>query len=174
MGKFTGITFPFYAISEIPDVITYSLYGIDIVMKDTRYYIVDDRTYPQQTYIGRLLAMDADNKNRLKFKYTCTNLQQLMLLMYKIKWGVDNTGKIFDLSKKEKFLQKITSKIVQLPEEETPGLLRLKGISYPFEVPFEIEKSISAYALVCLAKIEERWYIHRVTNRWVTAKTVSL
>ncbi len=174
MGKFTGITFPFYGITEVPETITYTLSKINIEMKDTRHYILDDKTYPQETYIGRLLAMDVDNKNRLKFKYTCTNLQQLILLMYKIKWGVDNTGTIFDLSKKEKFLQKTTSKLMRLPEEEIPGLLRLCGISYPFEIPFELEKSISSFAIVCLAKVEERWYIHRVTNRWVTAKTVSL
>jgi len=111
--------------------------------------------------------LDADNINRLVFEYTIIRLQQLILLP-QIKWGVDNTGKIFDLSKKEKFPYKITS----INTNNTTELLRLKGISYPFEVPYGLSNSISKYDRVYVVKIEDRWYIHKVSAKYSNKKEV--
>lgn len=167
MSKFTGITFPFYGITEVPVKIEYSLTKINITMEDTRFYLLDDKSYPQKTYIGRLLVMDAKSINRLIFKYTVINLQQLILLP-QIKWGVDNIGKIFNLSKKEKFSYKLTN----INTNNTTNLLRLKGISYPFEVPYGIAKSISKYDKVCIVKVNNRWYIHKIISKYINKKEI--
>lgn len=90
-----------------------TLLTIDEVTKETK----------SLAYIERL----ANINNRIEFDYTCRNITEL--IASKPKWGVDSSGRVFLLMKKEVFNSKILS-----IKKKKPGLIWLDKISYPLEI----------------------------------------
>ena len=95
MSKFLGINYPFFGLIKKPYKVIYTLDKILIKKHENSHNeTVDDKTLSGD-YFSRLVNID----NRLKFNYTCRNLQDV--LISNIKWGIDCKGIPHDLSVKE-------------------------------------------------------------------------
>lgn len=136
-------------------------------IKDHRYYILDQITEDTKhlTYFERLTSLE----DRLEFKYTCRNLTEL--LNSSCKWGVDNSGKIFDLSIKERF-----PVAVRRINRTKPGLIWVNRISYPLEldptlnlndVDRDVLKAVVIY-------IDNTWTLYKVTYENTTIESMLL
>jgi hypothetical protein len=137
MNKFTGIKFPFFALRMKPYQVKYALDKIYVQRTFTGHLeTVDDKTI-EGDYFARLATMS----QRLKFDYTCKNLQEL--IYSKTKWGMDCEANPFDLSK-PMTVKSYCHKIVKVRE----NMIWVKNISYPFEIPtyekLEIKENIYA------------------------------
>ena len=93
MNKFDNIKFPFFGVKQKPYQIKYDLQKIYVQRTFTGHLeTVDDKSI-EGDYFARLANLD----QRLKFDYTCKNLQEL--IYSKAKWGMDCEANPFDLTK---------------------------------------------------------------------------
>lgn len=130
-NKFTGITFPFYGIDYVPDevIITNTEIKIRIGNNIKTVYLAK---YKAENYLSTLYNLDGPGIGRLQFTSTSRTLGELLLA--KPKWGIDNSGHIHNLSKKEKFPFKVF-KI----DKVRNNLIWLKGLSYPIILKEDLE-----------------------------------
>ena len=86
-------------------------------------------------------------------------MRQLIKSIDQVKWGLDSAGKDFNLNRKQKF----KAKIAQV-KKKNDNLLWIEGISYPFELPYDIDdfKSKDLYAL--LVNVNNTWYVKEFTH----------
>ena len=100
------------------------------------------------SFLERLFRLE----NRLEFDYTCRTLTEL--LYTNPKWGIDSYGKIFNLSRKQRFPARYL-KVVKHKD----NLVWLEGISYPFKVDSTIELSFIDWSVLTavVAYIDEEW-----------------
>lgn len=166
MSKFSGITYPFFGMRIPPK---------DIIYQDDKVYFVrqhittllDDYNIPYNSYIRRLLYFDSNDIDRLRFTYTAYSLENIILS--KIPWGIDNTGKIFNLKEKETFKTKI-SKI-----ERTKGnLIWIKGVSYPFNLSLDASYNINKHLFAEIVFIDNKWYLYNFTYKYKKRDTIKL
>lgn len=125
-------------------------------IKDHRYFLVDkiDNTTENLSYLERLAAME----DRIYYDYTCRNLTEL--INSPVKWGVDNTGKVFNLSNLEQF--KTSLKTIR---KVKPGLIWLNRISYPLTVEktLNLEEVDTKVLKVIVVYIDYVWTIYKFT-----------
>ncbi len=168
-SKFKDIVFPFFGKKHNPYNIKYRKDIIEAnLTKDHKYYTIDKITDDTlgTTYYQRLFNLE----NRIEYDFTCRNLSEL--INSPVLWGVDDSGKIFDLSNKERFKTKTSSirKIVN------PGLIWLHRISYPFvldrsinlsEIDPDVLKAIVVY-------IDNTWVLYKFTYENSEISTILL
>jgi hypothetical protein len=148
MNKFTGIKFPFFALRMKPYQVKYALDKIYVQRTFTGHLeTVDDKTI-EGDYFARLATMN----QRLKFDYTCKNLQELVYS--KTKWGMDCEANPFDLSK-PMTVKSYCHKIVKVRE----NMIWVKNISYPFEIPTYEKLEIKENIYATLVKIDNEWFL---------------
>lgn len=148
MNKFTGIKFPFFALRMKPYQVKYALDKIYVQRTFTGHLeTVDDKTI-EGDYFARLATMS----QRLKFDYTCKNLQELVYS--KTKWGMDCEANPFDLSK-PMTVKSYCHKIVKVRE----NMIWVKNISYPFEIPTYEKLEIKENIYATLVKIDNEWFL---------------
>lgn len=147
--KYSGIKYPFFAIAQKPAEIRYDLNKIQIRRKHlSNFETLDDKSYGGD-YFTRLLQM----QHRVKFDFTCANLQELV--WSDAKWGIDSTAKIFDLSAKERFIT-TKRKIVNIIDND----IWVEKISYPFRIKTNEKLSFDKdYVWAKLIKINKQWYL---------------
>lgn len=148
MNKFTGIKYPFFGIKTKPYLVKYDL----------------DKIYVQKTFTGHLETVDdksldgdyfarlANLSQRLKFDYTCKNLQEL--IFSKAKWGMDCEANPFDLAK-PMTVKSYCHRIVKVKD----NLIWIKNISYPFEIPTNETLEIKEEVYATLVKVDNEWYL---------------
>lgn len=152
MSKFQGIKFPFFGLDKVPNTVYFTKNEIFVTIGSSSY-LLDDKTLPYEDFLTRVACLELNSTySRLKFKYTALSLDNLITVP--VKWGVDSTGKIFDLSKKEKFLVKCV-KVDKIEED----LIWVKGISYPFKLKEGLTKTLNSYMFVILVQIDKDWCI---------------
>ena len=164
MSKFKEIIFPIFGLSFMPYNIRYK--GPKKIIQlyaDSAELIIDD-TSISGNYYNRLKKL----KTRLYFEITAINLIQL--IHSPMKWGIDSAGKVFNLNKKEKFKLKY-AKIY----EHKNNLLKVYGISYPFELPNNMKNisDVTNYFLV-LIYIDYVWYIYDLNYFYDDKKEIKL
>lgn len=147
-NKFSGISYPFFAIKNKPFKVKYDL----------------DKIYVQKTYTGHLETVDdksldgdyfarlASLNQRLKFDYTCKNLQEL--IYSGAKWGVDRDANPFDLSK-PLTVKSYCHKVVKVRQ----NLIWIKNISYPFQIPTNETLEIKEDIYATLVKVDNEWFL---------------
>ena len=92
MNKFTGIIYPFFGIKHKPWNVYFDKTKIQLQKTFTGHYeTVDDKSL-KGDYFARLAQMD----KRLKFDYTCKNLQEV--IFSGCKWGMDREANPFELA----------------------------------------------------------------------------
>ena len=156
MSKFSDIIFPFYGLNHLPKKIKINTDKIEIITHDNLNKVVWDKNYKTDTYFNTLLCLD----NRIIFDYTAINIQQLVLTNYLV-WGVDNTGKIHNLYKKQKF------PVLQSTIAKTHlNLLWFEKISYPFEIPNNLEKTVSKFSIGLFIYIDKVWYLYEINDKY--------
>jgi len=169
--KFDGIKFPFFGLKTKPYKISFSKScAIITKFKYGKMYILDDVSLLEKTYSERLLKLDTSHpQTRIVFDYTFTSLSQLIKSINKINWGLDSSGKSFNLRRKQKF----KAQIAQV-KKKNDNLLWIEGISYPFELPYDIDnfKSKDLYAL--LVKVNNTWYIKEFTHEKQFIKEIKI
>lgn len=160
MAKFSDITFPFFGLYNKPQEVSIKTDRIDIKTHDNLNKILYPQDIKSDQYIKVLASMLAKNENRIIFDYTALNLQSLIVTK-PLVWGVDNTGKIFNLTHKERF------PVLQTPiSKRRDGLLWFKHVSYPFSIPFNIEQTINEYSIGLLVYIDLTWYIYEINHNY--------
>ena len=164
--KFKNIQFPFFSLLKVPDTVNYSLLDISVII-DNNKYLLDTKRVQGTTYIERLVHIRSTFSNYLEFEYTSSNLVQL--IRSKSKWGIDNKGKIFDLSKKEIFPFKCAK-----VDKTKNDLVWVKGISYPFEFKYGVAEEIDKFLFAYLAKINDTWYIIDFSYKYSNMLTIRL
>ena len=159
--KFDEIKFPFFGLKNKPFKISFSNHSVTLTkFKYGRTSILDDVTLNSKKYSERLLKLDSLHpQTRIIFDYTFTSLSQLIKSIDKVKWGLDADGKSFNLGRKQKF----KAQVAQV-KKKNDNLLWIEGISYPFELPYDIDnfKSKDLYAL--LVNVNNTWYIKEFTH----------
>tara|TARA_Y100000034_G_scaffold136800_2_gene215906 strand:+ start:3650 stop:4135 length:486 start_codon:yes stop_codon:yes gene_type:complete len=157
MSKFSEITFPFFGLNYVPEV---EFRGREIFIYNK---ILDDVSLPQKTYLNRLIHLSS--KDKVTFDFTANSLENIIFYK-KAKWGIDNTGKIFNISKKQRFT--LTSKKI---EKIRNKLIWVKGISYPFNVPLELEDLINKKLFfVDLVHIDNLWRLYNFSYSYNSKK----
>jgi hypothetical protein len=148
------------------DVIYYSD-SIKVIKSHGYAQKILDITSSKKTYLDKL--SDIDEQNRLEFDYTARTLHEL--IRSPIKWGIDNSCRVFNLSSSEKFPIK-TFKILK----KDNNLLWLRGISYPFELSRHIKlDNIDANTiLVDCVYVNNTWIIYEFVYTWRKETEISL
>jgi len=148
MNKFSDIIYPFFGIKLKPYNVFFDLTKIQIQKTYTGHYeTVDDKTL-KGDYFARLAQMD----QRLKFDYTCKNLQEV--IFSGSKWGMDSEANPHDLSQ-PLVVSTRCAKVIKVNE----NLVWLKNISYPFEIPTNEKLELKEDIFGTLVKVEDEWYL---------------
>ena len=148
MNKFTGIQFPFFGIKQKPYQIKFDLNKIYLQRTYTGHLeTVDDKSL-EGDYFARLAKLD----KRLRFDYTCKDMQEL--IYSKCKWGMDCEANPFDLSK-SMIVKSYCHKITKVNE----NLVWVKDISYPFKVPTHEHLELNEEIYATLIKIDDEWFL---------------
>ena len=148
MNKFSLIVYPFFGIKHKPWNVLFDLTKIQIQKTYTGHLeTVDDKSL-EGDYFARLAQMD----KRLKFDYTCKNLQEL--IFSGCKWGMDSEANLFDLSQ-PLVASTRCAKVVKVNE----NLVWLKNISYPFEIPTFEKLELNEDIFCTIVKVEDEWYL---------------
>lgn len=168
-SKFKDIVFPFFGRKYNPYNIRYKKNLIEAKLtKDHKYYTVDKATEELigLSYYERLFHLE----NKIDYEFTCRNLSEL--INSPVLWGVDDTGKVFDLSNKERFKLKVSP----IRKILNPGLIWLNRISYPFTIDKSIDLSqIDVNVLkVIVVYIDSTWVIYKFTYEEITQATILL
>lgn len=162
--KFQNITFPIFILNKVPDEVKYTHTNISIII-DKKEYILDCAF--GNLYTDRLINIRSKYEHYVLFNATIFNIQQL--IRSDAKWGIDNKGKIFDLSKKEIFPFKC-AKI----DKVRNNLMWVKGISYPFEFKYGIVEKIDKFVFAHLVKIYDTWYIYDLSYKYSNLITIRI
>ena len=152
MNKFDNIKFPFFGIKQKPYQVKYDLQKIYVQRTFTGHLeTVDDKSI-EGDYFARLANLD----QRLKFDYTCKNLQEL--IYSKAKWGMDCEANPFDLTK-PMTVKSYCHRIVKVND----NLIWVKNISYPFKIPSndDLHTIKGIYGVLVQYRLE--WYIKEFT-----------
>jgi len=148
MNKFSGIIYPFFGIKHKPYNVLYDLTKIQIQKTYTGHLeTVDDKTL-EGDYFARLAQMD----QRIKFDYTCKNLQEV--IFSGCKWGMDSEANPHDLSQ-----ALVASTRCAKVTKVNKNLVWLKNISYPFEIPTKEKLELNEEIYATLVQIENEWYL---------------
>ena len=152
MNKFNNISYPFFGLTKKPYETVYSLDKIYIrKYKDSHLETVDDKNISGD-YFYRLLTLD----NRLKFDYTCKNLQDVIIS--NIKWGLDCKAVPHDLSSQES-VPADKRKVTRIKG----NLIWLKNISYPFILSTNESIKVVDELYASIVRVENEWYIREFT-----------
>ena len=130
-NKFTGINFPFYGIDYVPDEVYITNTEIKVRIGNNRKTVYLEK-HRADNYLATLYNLDGPGLGRLQFTSTSRTLGELLLA--KSKWGLDNSGHIHNLAKKEKFPLKVF-KVDKIKN----NLVWLKGLSHPIIVGQDLE-----------------------------------
>ena len=148
MNKFTGIEFPFFGLKTKPYQVKYDLDKIYVQRTFTGHLeTVDDKSI-EGDYFARLASLG----QRLKFDFTCKNLQEL--IYSKAKWGMDCKATPYDLAR-PMTVKSYCHRIVKVRE----NLIWIKNISYPFEIPTHERLEIKEDIYATLVKVDDEWYL---------------
>lgn len=164
MSKYSGIIYPLCGTKYMPrDIIYTSDNKIFIIDKEYNRKLLDDLTLSSKTYLGRLLQLDQKNIERVNFNYTANILENI--IFSKIRWGIDNSGKIFNLSKRE-LVPFRSTKVEKIKDK----LIWVKGVSYPFHIPIDIKEVINKHLFVEVVYINNKWRLYNFTYKYDKAK----
>tara|TARA_Y100000389_G_C17453818_1_gene516669 strand:- start:556 stop:1047 length:492 start_codon:yes stop_codon:yes gene_type:complete len=148
MNKFSNIKYPFFGIKHKPWNVVYDLHKIQVQRTYTGHLeSVDDKRL-NGDYFARLAQMD----HRLKFDYTCKNLQEL--IYSGCKWGMDSEANPHDLSK-SLVASVRCAKITKVNE----NLVWVHKVSYPFEIPTKEKLELNEDIFGTLVKVDNEWYL---------------
>lgn len=148
MNKFSDIVYPFFGIKHKPYLVKYDLTKILIQkMRTGHLETVDDKSL-NGDYFARLAQLE----HRLKFDYTCKNLQEV--IFSGCKWGMDSKADPHDLSK-----PLVASTYCGKVSKVNENLVWIKNISYPFEIPTHEKLELNEEIYAVLVKVEDEWYL---------------
>ncbi len=148
------IIYPIFCLRKIPYKVSYSPSQIKIKRHENSHFeTVDDHSYGGD-YFMRLLQME----HRIKFDYTCSNLQDLILS--NCRWGIDSKAKVHDLPSFNK-IKVVKRKIIRARK----NYIWLQRISYPFTIKTneDLKGSVEGNT-VDIIKVGSKWYIKRFLN----------
>jgi hypothetical protein len=150
----TIITYPLFTLNKKPYEIAYSQFEIKIKKtKDSVWETLDDRTYGGD-YFTRLIQMEY----RVKFDYTCSNLQDI--IFSDSRWGIDADAKIHDLPSFKKY-KTHRRKVVRTSR----NFIWIKYISYPFKLKTNQDLNFETGELYAdVIKVDKKWYIKGFVN----------
>lgn len=156
-SKFKDIVFPFFARKHNPYSVIYKKDKVLVkVDPHSKVAFIDNVTSENKnlSYFERLSNFDT----RVSFEFTCRNLTEL--LNAKVYWGVDSTGKVFDLVNKERFPTKL-ARIRKIKE----GLIWVNYVSYPLKIhkTVDLENADLDVLKVILLYIDYEWIIYQFT-----------
>lgn len=157
-SKFEGIEYPFFGLKHKPSELIFGLNEIKCIQEGAEYYI-ENTNLAGNTYLDRLMLMDKYKILRIKYDYTCFDLQDMVNA--RCKWGIDSKGKVFDLSTLEYCLLKQT-RITRFRK----NYIWVRNISYPLEIKgtqkiANIENIDEYY--VNIVKVNNIWVIYQFT-----------
>lgn len=148
ISKFKGISFPLFALKQKPYKVLYDLDKIYIIKHpDSHKETVDDKKLAGD-YFSRLIQLE----NRLKFDYTCKDLQDVIYA--EPKWGIDSKAKPHDFSTKEA----ADTKIVKIKKVKN-NLVWLESISYPFRLNTKERLELVDETYATIVKVNNEWFI---------------
>jgi len=146
--KFKGIKYPFFGLKHKPYQVKYDLNKIYVQKIPYGHFeTVDDKSIPGD-YFARLATLE----HRLKFDYTCKDLQELIYAG--CKWGLDCKANVFDLSR-AMTVPTYCKKISKVNE----NLVWIRNVSYPFKIPTQEVLELTEEIFGTLVKIEDEWYL---------------
>jgi len=101
LSKFYGIKFPAFALYSVPFDYKIGTDTIQIQKREFHDWYIIDRFDRNKTVLERYLSVKSDEIN---FDATCLNLTHV--INKPVKWLIDSKAKIYDVSKKQKFISK--------------------------------------------------------------------
>jgi len=148
MNKFENISYPFFGLKNKPYQVKYDLSKIYVQRSiNSHLETVDDKNI-----LGDYFARLATLEKRLRFDFTCKDLQELVYAG--CKWGLDCNANVFDLSR-IMTVRTYCHKIVKVRD----NLIWVKDVSYPFKVPTNEKLELNEEIYATLIKIEDEWYL---------------
>jgi hypothetical protein len=164
-SKFYGIVFPFFGLKTIPYSYTFTTNSIKIkIHEQSKEAIVDLFNIHEPLSIRY-----AKNKEEeFEFDYTCTKTSHI--INKKIKWGIDSTCRVYDLSKKQIFKARCVP-ITRIKQ----NLIWVDTITYPFTINKAIIDSKNLSELyVVVVYIDEVWVLHRFVDFYEPISEIKL
>jgi hypothetical protein len=152
-SKFYGIRYPLFGLKQLPD--SYLVSGSSIYLQKSSAWYCIDKVTPNKDLLNRYLSVKSPD---FSFDATCLNISQL--ISKRLKWGIDSNFKIYDLSKKQKFLAR-NVKILKHSE----NVIWVDTVSYPFKVKsFLISPSELLNQYITIVYVDNIWVLHRFTS----------
>lgn len=99
-------------------------------------------------YFARLLQLDT----RVKFDYTCRNVQDLIFT--KVAWGIDSKAVPHDFS------ELVAARVEKRQVTKIVGnLFWLRNISYPFEIPTQENIRLEDTIYATMVFVNGEWFL---------------
>ena len=149
VNKFSSIEFPLFAIKNSPNEVYFDHYEIKVRKTASSHLETVDNKRLSGDYFARLMQIP----KRLKFEYTCRNIQDC--IFSKVKWGIDKEAKIHNLDIKETVPAKWVP-IIRVKE----NLIWLKGISYPYKLNTKENIKIEERTFARVVNYYNEWYLY--------------
>lgn len=147
---FEHIKFPFFGLKKKPYSVEFTLDKIFVIRTEGSHKeTVDDKNL-EGDYFARLTQME----QRIKFDYTCKNLQEI--IFSGCKWGMDSKANPHDLSQ-TLVASTRCAKVTKVNE----NLVWLKNISYPFEIPTNEKLELNEEIYATLVQVGNEWYLKK-------------
>jgi hypothetical protein len=154
LSKFYGIKFPAFALYSVPFDYKIGTDTIQIQKREFHDWYIIDRFDRNKTVLERYLSVKSDEIN---FDATCLNLTHV--INKPVKWLIDSKAKIYDVSKKQKFISK-SLPIIKVSK----NAVWVPTVSYPFELPIKlIDSKELLNQHLTIVKIDKVWVIYKVT-----------
>jgi hypothetical protein len=154
-SKFYGIKFPLFGLKNKPYDYSVRLDSISIKKDEEDDWHIIDKFKENASLIHRYVSVKDEF---FVFDFTCLNTTQL--LTKNIKWGIDASAKIYDLSNKQKF----KARTVQVTRVKN-NLIWLDTISYPFKLSKNVlDHSEIMNQYITVVYIDECWHLYRFSS----------
>lgn len=166
MSKYKGIKFPFYGKLSAPVHTIYDYNTIYIIDKYGDKFLIDDKSINSSNYLKRLIKLEK-NLYTIVYDHTAVNMSQL--ITSPIKWGLDNTGRIYDLSKKQLF-KSMTVKI----DKVYNNYLWAHKVSYPFKLEANQSQLFNKFIYITLVYIDSVWRLYQFGYKYHEKRDILL
>lgn len=146
--KFHNIAYPIFTLKNKPFKVIYETSKIYCIINPNNHkQTVDDKSLTGD-YFARLLQLE----QRIKFDFTCKNLQEL--IFSSSKWGIDAKAIPHDFSK----LEAVPAE-KRLIVKTNKNLIWVKNISYPFEVTTNEAIDIKDSVYATIIQVNGEWFL---------------
>ena len=159
LSKFYGIKFPIFCLRKAPFNVRILMDKIYVQKEDSSICTLIDSPVQDKNapFLHRYIQTKDDE---FHFDFTCNNITALINKSKVIKWGIDSSGKIFNLNSKQTF----KARCVRITKVKG-NLVWFDTVTYPFKLKSNmIDEKLLKEQYAIVVYIDKEWVLHKFIN----------